>query len=79
MQRLAQEGADGSQLRKVGLYNDMDRFAAQGFDTACEGVACPTLICHGTADNDVPFAQAENSHSRIAGSELFALQVRVCV
>lgn len=58
--------------RKAGLNNDLALFkVADPFPF--DGVGCPTLVVHGTADGDVPFEHAERSHREIAGSTLHAV------
>ena len=32
------------------------------------------MICHGTADGDVPFSQAESANQRIPNSTLYAVE-----
>lgn len=51
-------------LRRPGLENDLVQLAAIG-RLPLETIRCPTLIAHGTADGDVPFASAEAAQRRI--------------
>ena len=39
-----------------------------------EAITCPTLIVHGSADNDVPYSVAAQAHERIDGSELYTME-----
>ena len=56
-----------SDRRRAGLDNDLALFErADPFPF--DGVRCPTLVVHGTADGDVPFEHAERSQREIAGT-----------
>ena len=60
------------ELRKAGLENDLIQLAAVD-RLPFESVKCPTLIAHGTADGDVPYADAEHAAHEIANAELHTL------
>lgn len=56
-------------LRKEGYRNDMRQFAALT-PYPLEKIEVPTLIAHGTADTEVPFANAQLLASSIAHAQL---------
>jgi pimeloyl-ACP methyl ester carboxylesterase len=58
-------------LRQAGYDNDWQQYRTLP-DWPLERIRCPTLIIHGTADTNVPFAHAEFAH-RIPGSLLMAI------
>jgi pimeloyl-ACP methyl ester carboxylesterase len=58
--------------RKDGWDNDTEQWAKLG-ELPFASIRCPTLILHGSADQNVPPAQAEFAHSQIAGSKLVTL------
>lgn len=55
--------------RRAGAENDIAMGSAID-ELPLDRVACPTLIIHGDADNDVPPGDAEYAHQAIAGSTL---------
>ena len=55
--------------RKAGLDNDTEQWTKLE-ELPLARIRCPTLILQGTADQNVPPAQAELAHSQIAGSRL---------
>lgn len=56
-------------LRKAGLLNDLAQEERIG-NWPLGQIHCPTLILQGTADQNVPPADAKYAHSQIAGSQL---------
>jgi len=60
-------------LRRRGLDNDLTQLAAIE-RLPLEKVDCPTLIAHGTADGDVPLADAEAAHREIPNSQLHPVE-----
>lgn len=56
-------------LRKAGLLNDLAQEGRIG-NWPLSQIHCPTLILQGTADQNVPPADAEYAHAQIAGSQL---------
>lgn len=63
---------DHAAKRVAGAKNDMAQFAS--FSPPLGDVRCPTLIVHGTADNDVPPDHARHAAAEIAGAELVWIQ-----
>lgn len=61
-----------SASREAGTENDTAQFAKMA-DLPLASIRCPTLILQGTADQNVPVAHAEFSHTQIAGSRLVEL------
>lgn len=59
-------------LRKEGYRNDMRQFAALT-PYPLEQISAPTFIAHGTADTEVPFADAQLLASSIAHSHLVSV------
>ena len=59
--------------RDAGRLNDGDQFSRLP-SWPLSQIKCPTLIIHGTADTNVPFAHAQFAHEQIAGSRLEAFQ-----
>ncbi len=60
-------------LRKVGLANDLEQFAA--IDEYPVGrIACPTLVVHGRHDGNIPFEHAEFVAAGVPGAELFVVE-----
>lgn len=57
-------------LLKTGSFNDIDNYTDMP-PMPLETITAPTLIVHGTADGDVPPADAIYAASKIAGSELY--------
>lgn len=55
--------------RKAGWDNDTEQWTTLA-ELPLARIRCPTLILQGMADQNVPLAQAELAHSRIAGSRL---------
>jgi len=60
-------------LRKAGLLNDLAQEGRIG-NWPLSQIHCPTLILQGTADQNVPPADAKYAHAQIAGSQLEELQ-----
>jgi pimeloyl-ACP methyl ester carboxylesterase len=58
--------------RKDGWDNDTEQWTKLA-ELPFASIRCPTLILQGTADQNVPPAQAELAHSQIAGSKLVTL------
>jgi pimeloyl-ACP methyl ester carboxylesterase len=58
--------------RKDGWDNDTEQWTTLA-QLPLADIRCPTLILQGTADQNVPPAQAELAHSQIAGSKLVTL------
>ena len=58
--------------RRDGWDNDTEQWAKLA-EMPLASIRCPTLILQGTADQNVPPAQAELAHSQIAGSKLVKL------
>lgn len=55
--------------RQVGLDNDLVQIRTLA-DLPLEQIGAPTLVLHGTADELVPFAQAEHTAGKIPGARL---------
>lgn len=66
--KLAISSIQPSALRIDGQANDNKQFA-QIDNWPLDQIRCPTLILHGTADENVPIAHSEFVHSKIAGSQ----------
>lgn len=61
--------------RQQGFDNDIDVIRSiEENPLPLEAVQCPTLISHGTADNDVPYSVAVQAHERIRKSELHTME-----
>ena len=75
LRRLREISVGGSLIkdRTVGFNNDIARFAAIE-QLPLEEIRCPALICHGAADGDVPFADAETAHRLIPNARLHRLE-----
>ena len=58
--------------RKDGWDNDTEQWTKLA-ELPLSSIQCPTLILQGTADQNVPPAQAELAHLEIAGSKLVTL------
>lgn len=65
---LAVSGTIGG--RKVGLHNDREVFPKLGDDLELEKIQVPTVLVHGTADNDVRPDQTAYAAARIADAEV---------
>jgi pimeloyl-ACP methyl ester carboxylesterase len=59
--------------RQAGVHNDLKQLAGME-RLPIAGVACPTLIIHGTADKDVPPDHAEYARATIVGSQLYRIE-----
>lgn len=59
--------------RETGLRNDMVQFRKLPV-VKYESIVVPTLLIHGTADNDVPFADAEAVAKRMPGATFLPLE-----
>ena len=75
LSRLRAIAASGSGMkhRIAGFENDIAQFAAIE-QLPLDDIRCPALICHGTADGDVPFAHAETAHRRISNARLHRME-----
>ena len=61
--------------RQKGFDNDIEVIrAVEEEPLPLEAVQCPTLIVHGTADDDVPYSVAVQAHERIGESELHTME-----
>jgi len=61
--------------RQRGFDNDIEVIRAiEGEPLPLESVQSPTLIVHGTADDDVPYSVAVQAHERIGESELHTME-----
>jgi len=58
--------------RREGLLNDGLQLDAYP-DAAPQGIRCPALIIHGTADDIVPYEHATSAAAAIPGAELVPL------
>ncbi len=61
------------QLRKAGYENDLAQFAAIAEHLPLEKISVPTLVIHGTEDEDAPFADAQLLARTIPDVKLLAL------
>ncbi len=60
--------------RKPGFENDIEVIrSVENKPLPLESVQCPTLIVHGTADDDVPYFVAMRAHARIENSEFYTM------
>lgn len=59
-------------LRQAGIDNDASHLTAM--DLLIDDLRVPTLIIHGTEDNNVPFAFSEALARRVPGAELAAIE-----
>jgi len=59
--------------RRAGLENDLEQLAAIT-ELPLTEVRCPTLIAHGKADNDVPYADGEHAARTIPDAKLLTLE-----
>ena len=66
-------GLGHARFPRAGFENDLARFAAIE-QLPLEEIRCPTLICHGTCDGDVPFAHAEAAHRLIPDARLHGME-----
>ena len=71
--RAISVSVSGMKHRIAGFENDIAQFAAIE-QLPLEDIRCPALICHGTADGDVPFAHAETAHRRIPNARLHRIE-----
>lgn len=71
--RSVVSGAARFDLRRDGFEADMALFEAVP-EYAFEQIAAPTLVVHGTADTDVPFAQAQTVARRVPGARLVSVE-----
>ncbi|MEM7018629.1 MAG: alpha/beta hydrolase [Pseudomonadota bacterium] len=61
--------------RRQGFDNDIEAIRAiEKEPLPLEAVQCPTLIVHGTADDDVPYSVAVQAHSRMKEAELYTVE-----
>ena len=60
-------------LLRSGFSNDLSRFAAIE-RLPMEAITCPTLVSHGTHDDDVPFAHGETSARESVGAQLHRVE-----
>jgi pimeloyl-ACP methyl ester carboxylesterase len=70
--RVAASGMPLS-VRQGGLRNDLDQFARLPVNPL-ERITSPTLVLHGRADGNVPFAYAEFVANAVPNAELVALE-----
>jgi len=59
--------------RNIGQRNDLTHFATMG-RIPFEAISCPTLILHGSLDEEVPISHAELALANIANSQLERIQ-----
>lgn len=71
--RELMDGMPPFDLLRTGFENDMARFAAIE-RLPFEAIRCPTLVSHGTHDDDVPFAHGERSAREIDGAQLHRVE-----
>jgi pimeloyl-ACP methyl ester carboxylesterase len=70
--RVAASGLPLS-VRQAGIWNDLDQYAH--LPVYClEQMTCPTLVLHGLADGNVPFAHAEFVARTAPNAELHAIE-----
>jgi pimeloyl-ACP methyl ester carboxylesterase len=62
-----------SDRRLTGQLNDFEQVSKIG-NWPLSKIHCPTLILHGTADENVPIANSEFAHAQIANSEFVKIQ-----
>jgi pimeloyl-ACP methyl ester carboxylesterase len=72
LRRLAACGMPLS-VRQAGLWNDLHQYA-QLLVYPLEQIICPTLVLHGRADGNVPFAHAEFVARTVPKVELLVLE-----
>jgi pimeloyl-ACP methyl ester carboxylesterase len=70
--RLAASGLPLS-VRQTGIWNDLHQYEHLPV-YPLEQIICPTLVMHGVADGNVPFAHAEFVARTVPGVELHAIQ-----
>ena len=71
--RQFMDGMPPFDLLRTGFENDLSRFAAiERLPMAA--ITCPTLVSHGTHDDDVPFAHGETSAREIVGAQLHRVE-----
>jgi pimeloyl-ACP methyl ester carboxylesterase len=70
--RLAASGLPLS-VRRTGLWNDLHQYAHLPV-YPLEQITCPTLVLHGCADGNVPFAHAEFVAHTVPHAELRAIK-----
>jgi LPXTG-motif cell wall-anchored protein len=70
--RLTMSGLPLS-VRQAGIRNDLRQYARLPV-YPLERIQCPTLVLHGRADGNVPFAHAEFVAGTVAGAELHAIE-----
>jgi pimeloyl-ACP methyl ester carboxylesterase len=59
--------------RRAGLWNDLHQYADLPV-YPLEQITCPTLVLHGRADGNVPFAHAEFIARTVPNADLLALE-----
>lgn len=59
-------------VRQTGIWNDLHQYAHLPV-YPLEQITCPTLVLHGRADGNVPFAHAEFVTRTVPNVELYAL------
>jgi pimeloyl-ACP methyl ester carboxylesterase len=64
---------DHMAARMTGALNDITQ-SRLPFACAVEQIVAPVLIVHGTADQAVPFEQADSLAHRLRGSEVLAIE-----
>lgn len=60
-------------IRQAGIRNDLEQYAELPV-YPLEQIACPTLVLHGRADGNVPFAHAEFVARTVPDVELYAIE-----
>jgi pimeloyl-ACP methyl ester carboxylesterase len=65
--------AEQTAERRLGYDNDLREFEAIT-TLELERITAPTLVIHGTADSDVPYAHSEFAAAHIPGAELLSLE-----
>lgn len=72
-QHLAASGMLLISVRRTGLWNDLHQFAYLPVYPLNQ-IACPTLVMHGRADGNVPFAHAAAVVQSVPNAELCATE-----
>jgi pimeloyl-ACP methyl ester carboxylesterase len=70
--RLAASGLPLS-VRRTGIWNDLEQYAHLPV-YPLEQIICPTLVLHGRADGNVPFAHAEFIARTVPKAELHTIE-----
>jgi pimeloyl-ACP methyl ester carboxylesterase len=68
-------GLISARLRAAGLANDMKQFATLGVETwPLEDMRVPTLLLHGTKDQNAPYGASKAAAARIPTAELVTFE-----